>query len=89
MTDDERYPYTYAADCIRKAGGANTAGIKLSRSDAVKILRTISNAIGMSHRLVASKIADYELSKPETVLKHEALEIAHAITSGITRGNKK
>jgi hypothetical protein len=61
MTDDGRYPYTYAADLIRtKAGYCDDgSGTKLSRSDASQIRQLFSEILGIPDEELAKKLADY------------------------------
>lgn len=59
MTEDTRYPYTYACDYIRGLAGKDVDGIstKLSRSDASRIRQGIADALGIDDKYVAEKLA--------------------------------
>ena len=62
---DYRYPYTYAADYVRTYGPVSSEGVVLSRSDAALIREAIAEAIGMSDRKLAEKLADAQLANEE------------------------
>ena len=66
MTEDGRYPYTYACDYIRTASPYGDTGCILSRSDASQIRQLISLALDMDDKEVAEKLAD-------TFLKYEPM----------------
>jgi hypothetical protein len=65
MTEDTRYPYTYAADFLRSVAGYNAQGTNLSRSDASQIRSKIAEIIGMDDEELAKKLADYYLANQE------------------------
>jgi hypothetical protein len=57
--DDSRYPYTYAADCIRIVAGHNRDGSKISRSDAAKIRALFVKVTGVDDETLAKMLADH------------------------------
>jgi hypothetical protein len=59
MTNDTRYPYTYACDFICSLAGHGEEGMKLSRSDASKISSGIAVALGMDDTEMVRKLADH------------------------------
>lgn len=55
-----RYPYTEAYDALRaKTEWIKDHGVSLGRSDTAKIVKFISEAIGMDNEELACKIADH------------------------------
>lgn len=63
---DSRYPYTYACDFVRGLGPVQFGtGVVLSRSDVSKILKGISEAIGMDNHELACKLADAFLKQQD------------------------
>lgn len=62
---DTRYPYTYAADCIRMVAGYNRDGAKISRCDAGVIRSLIATVTGIDDETLAKMIADYYLKNKE------------------------
>jgi len=65
MSNDTRYPYTYAADYIRSLAGYNENGTKISRSDASMIIHHIAMLMEMDKESLANTIADAELEKTD------------------------
>ena len=64
VTDEKkstRYPYTYAADCVRSLAGYGPEGTKLSRADASRLYSEIACILGIPTVEIANKIADYYL----------------------------
>lgn len=68
MSEDQRYPYTYACDFVRgfvkdfnEAVGFATPSI--SRSQASQVMRAFEAAFGMTHEEMAKKLADAHLAK--------------------------
>ena len=59
MTEDTRYPYTYACDYVRSLAGNGEHGTKLSRADASRIRCGIAKALGIDDAELAMKLADY------------------------------
>lgn len=62
MSNDSRYPYTYACDYIRELAGYSNGSIEFSRLDASKIRQGIADAIGMDDDKLARKLAEKYLS---------------------------
>jgi len=62
MESDPRYPYTYAADCLRNLVWQHGDGM-ISRSSASLIRQAISSALDMDDAEVAKKLADHYKSK--------------------------
>ncbi len=59
MTNDTRYPYTYACDLMRGWAGYDKGGTILSRSDASMIRSELAKVLGMDDHELACKLADY------------------------------
>jgi len=57
--DDSRYPYTYAADCVRIIAGHNRDGSKISRSDASKVRTLFAKVTGIDDETLAKMLADH------------------------------
>lgn len=76
MTDDGRYPYTYAADLIRTKAGYHEdgSGIKLSRSDASKIRQLFAKILDIPDEELAKKLADYYLNRVGNATNHTIYE---------------
>ncbi|MCK9361949.1 hypothetical protein M0Q28_07070 [Patescibacteria group bacterium] len=62
-----RYPWTYAADCLRVWAGYGEGGTKLSRADASRIIAGISEAIGVGEKELAGMVADYYLKNEDDI----------------------
>ncbi len=77
---DQRYPYTHACDFIRMLGPIGKGGVILSRSDASQIRTGIADALGISDKIVANKLADAQLNKTDGDLKKETDRILKAIS---------
>lgn len=75
MTEDSRYPYTYACDLIRSFAGHNQGGTKISRADASQIRTGIAEAIRMDDDELARHLADHYKAN-EAKLSDEMAESA-------------
>ncbi len=68
MTENSRYPYTYAADFMRMALVTHdfSAACPLSRSQAAQIRQAVARALGMSDAALAELLAtQYLLENPQ------------------------
>ncbi|HCF5688150.1 TPA: hypothetical protein NIH14_001830 [Pseudomonas aeruginosa] len=72
MSEDSRYPYTYASDFIRFVAGYGEGGTKLSRCDASQIRARIAEIIGMKDDELAKKIADHYLANRDEIADEAA-----------------
>jgi len=79
MTQDSRYPYTYADDYIRGVAGCGPGGTKIGRSDAGNIIEAICNAAGQDYYTVCCALADCELAKTEEDIEQQALEALRSL----------
>lgn len=82
MTDDTRYPYTYAADFVRSLAGYGDQGAKLSRSDASQIRSGIALAIGMDDAELARKLADHYKANEDEITKAQVAAFSARLTEG-------
>jgi len=87
MTEDTRYPYTYACDLIRSVAGHNADGTKLSRSDASEIRELFSSVLGIGDEELAKKLADYYLENDEAISRKSAEAFLKATAAGSVRVN--
>lgn len=63
LMTDTRYPYTYACDLIRRGSPIRKGeGVVLSRGDASRIIKLVSDAIGMDNHELACKLAEAQLA---------------------------
>lgn len=74
MTEDTRYPYTYACDLIRTMVGFSRDGTKLSRSDASQIRRGIAEVLDMNDYDLAIKLADHYKSNEAAITEKSVAE---------------
>jgi len=79
MSEDSRYPYTYACDFIRSIAGHTSGGTKLSRSDASQIVSTIAEINGINERAVFEKLADHYLKYEDELFNKAAEELVAAM----------
>lgn len=73
-----RYPYTYAADYIRKYAGEGypidgvaVKSPKLSRSDASQVRRVFSRVLDLNDEELAKKLADAYLAEENATNKSD------------------
>lgn len=64
MSEDSRYPYTYACDFIRAhcSDWNSDLGAELptiSRSQASQVMQAFERVFGLTHEEMAKKLADY------------------------------
>ena len=79
MSDDTRYPYTYAADYIRSLAGYNSEGTKISRSDASHIRSSIAEIIGWDDEELSRKIADFYKKNEEAITNKSVKEFTNRL----------
>lgn len=75
MSEDSRYPYTYACDFIRSVAGYDAGGTKLSRSDASQIISTIAEINGINERTAFEKLADHYLMHEDELSNKAAQDL--------------
>jgi hypothetical protein len=82
---DSRYPYTHAADFIRRVGPVSSSGVVLSRGDASAIRGAIAVAIQIEDFRLACMLADAELKYQESseAVQKETERVLRAIRGGI------
>lgn len=64
MSEDSRFPYTYACDYIRSFAGAN-----FSRSEASQLRQVIADVVGVKDEELAVRLAKLYISEEEIVSK--------------------
>jgi len=79
MSEDTRYPYTYACDLIRIYGGYGVNGTNLSRSDASQIRELFSKVLRINDKELAEKLADYYKNNEDAITKEGTKEFNSAI----------
>ena len=67
MSDDPQYPYGYAIDMIRLAGGTDEVkmALKLSRTDGMRILERLARVLDVGNEAFAAILADHHLRECE------------------------
>jgi len=85
MSDDSRFPYTYAYDYIRSLVGYDERGhTKLNRSDVVHIIKVISRIIGIDEESIVTNLAIDYLNKQDEIEEknvHELTKIIEKISN--------
>jgi hypothetical protein len=83
MSEDTRYPYTYACDFVRCLAGHKdeSIGTKISRCDASKIREGIAKALGMSDEELAKKLADYYKAHEKEIVNEEFQKLSDFLAS--------
>ena len=76
---DSRYPYTYACDLIRTAGGCNSSGVKMSRSEASQVREIFAKVLGMEDEELAKKLADYYIENEQEINEQSSKELLKAL----------
>jgi hypothetical protein len=77
--EDPRYPYTYAADYLRAVAGYNNTGTKISRADASRLCRAITDIAGIGNEWLAQQLADYYLSHQDDITEKSVAEFQRTI----------
>ena len=86
MTEDTRYPDTYACDLIRSVV-YNAYGTKLSRSDASEIRELFASVLGIGDEELAEMLADYYLENQGAILRKSTEAFLKANAGGSVRVN--
>lgn len=69
MSEDTRYPYTYACDLIRTYGGYGEEGTNLSRAKASQIIQLFAKVLKIDDNELAEKLADYYKTNEESLIE--------------------